>query len=193
MRKIFVSLLACLLLGGAAAGALAASSQPIMVVAQNAPVATEASHEPDQADRAARLKARCENRYAEAVGRMAYLETRLNLTGPQQAPFAAWRSVRLNIAKQHADACAQRDFGQDRQNISPMDRMTRMEDRLKRRVADLDAERPAFAALYDTLTPDQRKAFMPNGHSMIGRHRMVERGMMRRGGMDGRASAPMQR
>jgi hypothetical protein len=163
----------------------------MMVLAQNNP--TDAARAPDEADRAARFKARCENRYAAAVGRMAYLEARLNLTASQQAPFAAWRSVRLGIAKRHADACAGRDFSQDR-NLNPVDRMTRMEDRLKQRVADLDAERPAFAALYNALSPDQQKALVPDRHSMMdgmwGR-RMMGRGI-RPGAMGGRPNAPMQ-
>lgn len=198
MRTIF-PLLACLLLSGAAASTLVATHAraqterraPMMVLAQNTP--TDATRGSDEADRAARFKARCESRYAAAVGRMAYLETRLNLTAPQQASFAAWLSVRLGIAKRDADACAQRDFSQERGDISPVERMSRMEDRLKQRVADLDTERPAFAALYATLTPDQRKALMPDRHFMMGRRGMMERGMMRPGAMNGRPNAPVQR
>jgi hypothetical protein len=115
---------------------------------------------------------------------MAYLEARLNLTGSQQSLFSAWRSVRLGIAKRDADACAARDIGQARQQMSPVDRMTRMEDRLKKRIADLDAERPAFTALYSALSPDQQKALAPHRHGMMhGRHGMRGHGMMGQGMM----------
>lgn len=185
MPKIFVPVLAGLFLCGAAAGALIATNahaqtethEPAMVMAQNSTVPAPMQRHGTAADIAARQKARCENRYALAVGRMAYLEARLNLTGSQQSLFSAWRSVRLNIARRDADACARRDLSQNRRDLSPVDRMTRMEDRLKQRIADLDAERPAFAALYEVLSPDQREWLTPR------RHRMMHPGMNRRGMM----------
>ena len=197
MRKAFLPLVASLLLCGAATGALVVATsaraqnethRPVML-AQNTQSLPAASpimgrmRRFDPADLAAFHKPRCEDGYARAVGRMAYMETRLDLTGPQQSLFSAWRSTRLGIAKRQADACAQRDVSQSGQEISPVDRMARMEDRLKQRIADLDAERPAFAALYNALSPDQRKALTPDRRMMrgeMGRHRGMERGMMRR-------------
>jgi hypothetical protein len=206
MRKAFVPLLASLLLCGAATGALVATGaqaqtgtrNPVML-AQNTetpPANMGRMHRFSPADMAARHKQRCEDGYARSVGRMAYLEARLNLTGSQQSLFSAWRSVKLGIAKRHADACVARDMSQPRQQISPVDRMTRMEDRLKARIGDLDAERPAFAALYGALSPDQQKALAPHRHGrMHGRHGMrghgmMGRGMMRRGPMNGQPPAP---
>jgi hypothetical protein len=193
MRKAFVPLLASLLLCGAATGALVATGaqaqtgtrNPVMLAQNNEtpPANMGRMHQFNPADMAARHKLRCEDGYARSVGRMAYLETRLNLTGSQQSLFSAWRSVRLGIAKRHADACAQRDISQVGKEVSPVDRMARMEDRLKKRIADLDAERPAFAALYGALSPDQQKALAPHRHGMMrqgmGRHRGMSRGMMR--------------
>jgi len=211
MRKAFFPLVASLLLCGAATGALVVATsaraqnethKPVML-AQNTETSPAAS--PDMrrmrrfnpADLAAFHKQRCEDGYARAVGRVAYLETRLNLTGAQQSLFAAWRSTRLGIAKREADACAQRDVSQARQETSPVDRMARMEDRLKQRIADLDAERAPFAALYNALSPDQRKALAPGHHMMqrgMGRHQGMGRGMMRRNmepePMNGQPPAP---
>ena len=201
MRKAFVPLLASLLLCGAATGALVATGaqaqtgtrNPVML-AQNTetpPANMGRMHRFDPADMAARHKQRCEDDYARSVGRMAYLETRLNLTGSQQSLFSAWRSVKLDIAKSHADSCAQRDASQARKEVSPVDRMARMEDRLKKRIADLDAERPAFAALYGALSPDQQKVLTPHRHGMMhGRHGMMGRGMMRHGPMNSQPAAP---
>jgi len=201
MRKAFVPLLASLLLYGAATGALVATGaqaqtgtrNPVML-AQNTetpPANMGRMHRFDPADMAARHKQRCEDGYARSVGRMAYLETRLNLTGSQQSLFSAWRSVKLDIAKRHADSCAQRDASQTRKEVSPVDRMARMEDRLKKRIADLDAERPAFAALYGALSPDQQKVLTPHRHGMMhGRHGMMGRGMMRHGPMNNQPAAP---
>ena len=191
MRKSFLPLAASLLLCGAATGLVTTSAQaqngthnPVML-AQN----TETPPAPnmtrmrrfDPADLAAFHKQRCEDGYARGVGRMAYLETRLNLTDAQQSLFSAWRSGRLAVAKRQADACARRDVTQDRQEVSPVDRMARMEDRLRQRIADLDAERPSFTALYNALSPDQRKELTPERHITrwgMGRHSGMERGMM---------------
>lgn len=186
MRRIMVPLFASLLLCGVAAGALGAAGAQAQTeanspTAQNTPAGPGHMHRFDPADLAQRLKARCEDRYAAAVGRMAFLETRLNLTGSQPSLFSAWRSVRLNIAKRNADACAKRDFSQMGKEMSPVDRMARMEDRLKTRVADLDAERPAFAALYNALSPEQQKALTPGHRMMRGRAGMMRRAMMERG------------
>jgi hypothetical protein len=201
MRKAFVPLLASLLLCGAATGALVApgaqaqtgTRNPVML-AQNTemPAANMGRmHRFNPADMAARHKQRCEDGYARSVGRMAYLEARLNLTGSQQSLFSAWRSVKLDIAKRHADTCAQRDVSQVGKEVSPVDRMARMEDRLKKRIADLDAERPAFAALYSALSPDQQKALTPHRHGMMhGRHGMRGHGMMGQGMMRPRTMSP---
>ena len=209
MRKAFLPLIASLLLCGAATGALVVATSARaqnethkpMMLAQNTETSPAASPDMSRmrrfnpADLAAFHKQRCEDGYARAVGRMAYLETRLNLTGAQQSLFAAWRSTRLGVARREADACAQRDVSQARQETSPVDRMARMEDRLKQRIADLDAERPAFAALYNALSPDQRKSLVPDRRMMrrgMGRHSGMGRGMMRpdRGPMNGQPPAP---
>ena len=200
MRKAFLPLLASLLLCGTAAGALIATNakaqaptrNPVML-AQN--TETPQPGAPDMgrmrrfspADIAQFRKARCEDQYARATGRMAYLETRLKLTGAQQPLFSAWKAVRLDIAKRRADACAQRS-DTDRDTLTPVDRMARMEDRLKQRVADLDAERPAFTALYGALTPDQRQALSPDRRGMM--RRMMGRGRGMGPGMT-RGARPM--
>lgn len=215
MRKAFVPLLASLLLCSAATGVLVAttaraqteSRKPMMVamvgpgtmLAQNLPNAPTGRdmndrRMPSAADIAQHRKERCEDRYARAAGRMAYLETKLGLSSAQQPLFAAFKSVRLDIAKRHADECTARAADQSRRDTSPVDRMARMEDTLKKRIADLDQERPAFAALYNALTPDQRTALSPHRHGMMrramGRHHRMERGMRRPMPMNGQAPPP---
>ncbi len=176
MRKAFVPLLASLLLCGAATSALVTTGAQAqtdtrnpMMLAQNTetpPTNTGHRHRFSPTDIAAFHKQRCEDGYARAVGRMAYLETRLNLTAAQKPLFSAWQSVKLDIAKRRADTCAARDLSQDRKDTSPVDRMAHMEERLKARIADLDAERPAFGALYGALSEDQHKVWAPHHHRM---------------------------
>ncbi|HWF63848.1 MAG TPA: hypothetical protein VN685_04475, partial [Rhizomicrobium sp.] len=75
--------------------------------------------------------------------------------------FARWKDVRLDIAKRRAADCNTHLDAADRDRADPVARMTREEETLKQRIADLDAERPAFAALYSALAPDQRLSLSP--------------------------------
>jgi hypothetical protein len=111
----------------------------------------------------------CDERYAGEVGRMAYLETRLHLTDAEQPLFAHWKDVRLDAAKRQANDCAARTAA-DRDRADPVARLSREEAMLKERIADLDAERPAFSALYAALAPDQRQTLAPP-RPMMGRDR----------------------
>lgn len=201
MRKALIPMLASLVLCGAATVALVATNaraqtsprKPVMVamvgpgamMAQNTPPGPpgeprddmRAMRMPGAADMAARMKRMCEDRYAREVGRMAYVETRLDLSQAQRPLFARWKQVKLDIAKRRGDDCAQRMAREDGGMSSPIERMSREADMLKKRLADLDAERPALAALYGALTPEQREELSPHRGMMA--TGMMERGMMR--------------
>jgi hypothetical protein len=206
MRKALIPMLASLALCGGATAAMIATTaraqtsprKPMMValvgpgtmMAQNTPQAPGGRdmrdmHVPGPAEMAAHMKQMCEDHYAREVGRMAYLETRLNLTASEQPLFARWKDVELDIAKRDSADCGQRvtraDRFKDRQARSPVDRMSREEDMLKKRLADLDAERPVLAALYNALSPEQREALSPRRMMAGG---MMDRGMMRRRPME---------
>jgi hypothetical protein len=130
-----------------------------VLLAQNMPAPAPGPGMRDRGDREARVKARCEDRYARETGRIAYVETRLNLTEAQRPLFGRWKDVQLTIAKRHAAECGQlatRVNDERPARPGPVERMDRQETMLKQRVADLDAEKPAFAALYNALSPDQR-------------------------------------
>ena len=183
MRKALIPMLASLALCGAGTAALIASNshaqasprKPVMVallgdplMAQNLPDTPP----PPNARGASRDFAPdprqfCDERYAGEVGHMAYLETRLHLSDTEQPLFAHWKEVRLDSAKRQAADCAARtDAEPDRAN--PVARMDREEAMLKQRITDLDAERPAFSALYAALAPDQRRTLAPP-RPMMGR------------------------
>jgi len=182
-------MLASLVLCGAATAALVATNaraaqtntrKPVMValvapgtmLAQNSPAPGREMRDMRlPADMAAHMKRMCEDHYAREVGRMAYLETRLKLTPAEQPLFARWKDVSLDIAKRRSADCGQRVAQRDRKEPSLVDRMGREEEMLKKRLADLDAERPVLAALYNALSPDQREDLSPH-------HRMMAGGMM---------------
>jgi hypothetical protein len=181
MRKALIPMLASLALCGAGTAALIASDgraqasprKPVMVallgdflVAQNLPD-TPPNGMGASRDFAPDPRQFCDERYAGEVGRMAYLETRLHLTDAEQPLFAHWKDVRLDSAKRQAADCAART-GADPDRADPVARMGREEAMLKQRITDLDAERPAFSALYAALAPDQRQTLAPP-RPMMGR------------------------
>jgi hypothetical protein len=121
---------------------------------------------PTVAEIAARHKQMCQDEYAHQVGQLAYLEAKLNLTPSQQPLFDRWKSVKLDIAKRGQADCSTRDLSPRNVNMlpSPLEGMAREEYLLRRRLADLDAERPALSALYATMNANQKDALMhPDG------------------------------
>jgi hypothetical protein len=183
MRKALIPMLASLALCGAGTAALIASDgraqasprKPVMVallgdflVAQNLPdTPPPPNARGTSRDFAPDPRQFCDERYAGEVGRMAYLETRLHLIDAEQPLFAHWKDVRLDSAKRQAADCAARTVT-DPDGADPVARMGREEAMLKQRITDLDAERPAFSALYAALAPDQRQTLAPP-RPMMGR------------------------
>lgn len=199
MRKALVPMLASLALCGAGTAALIATNaraaqtnvrKPLMValvtpgtvLAQNNSAPAREMRMPNAGDMAANMKRMCEDRYAREVGRLAYMEARLKLTAAQQPLFARWKEVSLDIAKRRSADCGQRMSERDRKEHTIVDRMSREEEMLKRRIADLEAERPALGALYNALSPQQREALSPRGGMMAGG--MMERGRFQPPPMD---------
>jgi len=136
----------------------------------------------------------CSNLYARAVGKMAELETRLDLTAVQKPLFERWKAVRLASAKSHAEACATVTFpGRD---ASIMDGLAFEQKLLEARLATLKAEAPSLEALVKTLTPDQqmtlkRAALRARHDRMEFMHRMGDRmRMFHRYRDDGQAPPP---
>ena len=124
-------------------------------------------HMPTPAQMAAHFKQMCQDHYAREAGALAYSEAKLSLSTAQQPLFARWKQVKLDIAKRRADSCASHTPRQaDAKMPSLVERMTRREDMLKQRLADLDSERPALEALYNSLSAEQKREF---GRGMDGR------------------------
>jgi hypothetical protein len=149
---------------------------------------------PTAAQQSARRAALCDEGYARAAGRFAYLEARLSLTGAQTTAFARWRDLRLGTAKRQAADCAARPLPAGRgANAAPpnlVERLSREETMLQRRLADIQAERPALDALYGGLNATQRQVLARErggfgGGRFGGGPRGGRGGMMRRGGPQG--------
>ena len=101
----------------------------------------------------------CRDVYAGKAGELAFLEAKLALDAKQAPLFARWKQASLDIAKQRENDCTTADaplraLHGRRQTV--VDRMAMEEDLLKKRLADIQAERPALTALYNALTPLQK-------------------------------------
>ena len=194
MRKVLLPILASLLVSGTAAGALIAThahagqtaGKPLVMLAQNqtAPEAgPQAGPLPDMDEAMAREPRRgqfCRNISALKAGQLAFLETKLELTAGQQPLFARWKDISMEIAKRHEGDCDSRvERAAAGQRPDMMARLDREEDRLKTRLADLQAERPALSTLYAALDPTQKEELV-RATRMGGRmHRIM--GMMNHG------------
>jgi hypothetical protein len=204
MRKTLLPMVASLALCGAATAALVATNaraeqqstrKPVMIAlvtpisakAMAAPPA-EGGPQPEIRDGvvrtvAARREQLCRDLYAGKVGELAFLEAKLSLDAKQAPLFARWKQASLDIAKQHEADCAGKtahSAGMRSQRPTMVDRLTLEEELLKRRLADIQAERPALAALYGALTPTQKEELgRSDMHRMAGRMHMML-GMMER-------------
>jgi hypothetical protein len=214
MRKALLPLIASLALCGTATVALVATNaraaqtgrKPVMIdlvtpsqMADDAAPPTEGGP-PGMQDGmmdGPRRAQFCHDMYAHKVGELAFLEAKLSLNASQEPLFAHWKQASLDIAKQREGSCSsdQRRARGPGQHPSVVDRLTREEDMLKRRLADIEAERPALTALYASLTPAQKEEFGRGGMrpmagrmrmmmGMMGRHPGMGPGRMGRGPMD---------
>jgi hypothetical protein len=146
MKKFAIPLLATTVLAGGVALAAAAPKH-------------DGHGMPGREDMQRHRTEMCSNLYARAVGGMAFLETKLSLTPAQTGAFNAWKGVKLAEAKEHSAKCNTMGTAERDRMPSPMDRMTREEERLKGRLASLQAERPMLATFYNSLNDTQKHEF----------------------------------
>ena len=165
MRKALLPMIASLALCGAATAALIATNaradqsarKPVMLALlapDGAPggdtAAAPGPGVPPQMmrDRAAHRAQFCKDMYARKVGELAFLEAKLSLTGSQQPLFDHWKQASLDVAKRHQDECAGHERPQGRRAVpSVVDRLNMEETMLKKRLANIDAEKPVADGL----------------------------------------------
>jgi len=123
----------------------------------------------------------CKFLYARQAGELAFLEAKLSLSANQAPLFARWKQASLDLAKQHESDCAAHKPREARgKPLTVVDRLALEEDLLKKRLSDIEAERPALSALYAALTPAQKQEFGQDElRGMAGRMHMMM-GMMDR-------------
>ena len=197
MRKALLPMVASLALCGAATAALIATNaraeqsghKPTMIAlvtpsSGRSLAAPAAEGGPPAAMRGMRREQMCKNLYARKVGELAFLEAKLTLNTTQTPVFAHWKQVSLDVAKQHESDCTTRERHPQGQRLSVVDRLNLEEGLLKKRLSDIQTERPALTALYNVLTPAQKEEFgRGDMHHMRGRMHMMLGMMDRHPGM----------
>ena len=172
MRKALLPMIGVLVLCGAATIALVATNaraaqdgrKPMMIALMAPDMARRTTAAPPPESGSPRGAMReggreqiCRDVYAGKAGELAFLEAKLSLDARQAPLFARWKQASLEIAKQNEGDCA--GPRRDLRRPSVVDRMTLEEGLLKKRLADIQAERPSLTALYNALTPAQKEEF----------------------------------
>ena len=172
MRKALLPMIGVLLLCSAATIALIATNaraaqdgrKPMMIALMAPDMARRTTAAPPPESGSPRGAMReggreqiCRDVYAGKAGELAFLEAKLSLNARQAPLFARWKQASLEIAKQNEGDCA--GPRRDLRRPSAVDRMTLEEYLLKKRLADIQAERPSLTALYNALTPAQKEEF----------------------------------
>jgi LTXXQ motif family protein len=119
---------------------------------------------PDQM--AAWHKQRCDDHYARAAGRLAFIEAKLGVSESQRPTFDRWRDIVLHEAQSRKETCLAHQFVPGEQHTA-IEREAMMEKRLETRLAALKAQEPALDALYQSLSPEQKAEF---DHQHHGQH-----------------------
>ena len=96
---------------------------------------------------------RCMDRLARHAARLAYVETKLNLTTQQQPLWDKVQSAAQTEEQKERQLCASLKPGTE---STMLDRMDRMQQFLSARLEGLQAAKPAVQALYQALTPEQQ-------------------------------------
>lgn len=221
MRKTLLPMIASLALCGAATAALVATNaraeqsghKPVMLALMTPNETAEGSAAEGGSasnmragmmrDMGARREQICRDIYAHKVGELAFLEAKLSLTGSQAPLFEHWKQSSLDVAKQREGDCANHRLEARGGHPSVVDRLAMEEDLLKKRLADIEAERPALTAFYNALTPVQKEEFGHGGmragymHMMLGMmdrpHPGMGPGRMGPGAIPGSMQGPPER
>jgi hypothetical protein len=104
------------------------------------------------------IKKMCVEHFARSVGRLAYLEAKLQLSAEQQPLWNKWAEATSAGSTTLRDDCLAAVPAEDTPKTA-LDRDSLVEKLLTDKLDALKTARPALEALYQSLTPEQRMAF----------------------------------
>lgn len=129
------------------------------------------------ADFAALHKSMCEDHAAHTAAKLAYVETKLNLTDAQKPLFAKWRQAVMDSAGKEKTACLAEPAPKPDARPTVLEHEQREEAMLSARLQMLQSSRPALEAFYNSLTDAQKDSF----NRMHDEHMRKHMGMMHEG------------
>jgi hypothetical protein len=148
-----------------------------------APVLAQAPAEPKhQHDMATHHRDMCSDQQAGHAARLAWLETKLELTDAQKPLFAKFKQTVLDNAAKEKAACLAVQPATDAP-LTILDHEKQAEAMLSAKLASLQASRAPLQALYESLTPAQRKIVDGAHHGGHGGMMMMMHEHMMHGGM----------
>ena len=109
-------------------------------------------------ERSARMtpEQRCKERYAREAGFLAYLGAELDLT-PQQRPlWDTYQRAMMDAAGKQRQACVENSIAPG-SDLTALQRRDRIQKLLQTRLDGLQSTRQPLEALYQSLTPEQRR------------------------------------
>ncbi len=143
-----------------------------IALAQDAPPPEAVmAHRPQHmspAEMAKHHAAMCTNRYARAVGGMAFLEVKLTLTPDQKPLFEQWKDVVLSGAKAQSMACL--DMKTPEKKPSLVEHLQHAETMMQSRVDALKAQMPTLEKLDTALSGDQQRILEQAVYARLARH-----------------------
>jgi hypothetical protein len=141
-----------------AASFVAALSTSPLAFAQTAPPGAPVQARPPAERQGADGHQRaCTERYAYIVGRLAYLEARLELTADQHPLWGKWRDAVISGADQQRALCRQSPF-RPGAHATIVERQAYFGQITAARAQALQTAQPPLEALYQALNPEQREA-----------------------------------
>ncbi len=97
----------------------------------------------------------CENREALLAGGLAFLRTKLEITGAEEQAWQRFSAAARHSAAALAEPCAA--LAQQHQPMTLPDRLALVEKMAAAHLQVLQSLQPALADLYSALTPEQRQ------------------------------------
>jgi hypothetical protein len=134
------------------AGAALAQSAPDQGDTHNRMHAWMQAHHGDMAAWHANM---CTDRYARAVGSLAYVGAKLDLNGSQKPLFEAWKNNLLGSAKAGEAACLVHTPDMAHPPTA-LERAAMMHKMLEAKLAAMDSAQPSLEAFYNSLSPAQK-------------------------------------
>jgi hypothetical protein len=136
---------------------VAALSTSSLAFAQTAPSVPPVQAQPQAEQQGAdEHRQTCTERYAHIVGRLAYLEAKLELTAGQRPLWDKWRDAVISGADQRRALCRQSPF-RSGAHATIVERQAYFGRITAARAQALQTAQPALEALYQALSPEQRE------------------------------------